>query len=135
MIVLCHGHFDLLHYGHFEHLRLARDEAQPGGLLFVSLTSGKHMRKPGHPIFTDAERLKMIRAIRYVDFAFICDSSGPEKALDEVRPDIYVKGEEYEGHLPELEYCLARGIAVKFLGKKLYGSTKLALKGGLLQSA
>ena len=130
-IVQCHGHFDLLHYGHFKHLK----EASKLGYLVVTLTSGKYMSKPGHPIFTDEERLEMISSLRCVSQALIVDSAYPYEAIDMVNPDIYVKGLEYEGRLAEFQYCFDRGIEVRFLGEKLYGSTILAKQSGILQIA
>ena len=122
MIVQCHGHFDLLHYGHLKHLQAARTL---GGRLVVSITAGRFMVKPGHPIFTDEQRKEMLEALRCVDSVVLVDTHGPEAAIEMVRPDIYVKGCEYEGRLPEMQYCLDRGIEVKFLGEKIFGSTRL----------
>jgi len=107
------------------HLEAAKVVAGKGGGVVVSLTAGKFMSKPGHPIFTDQERLDMVRALRCVDHASIVYSSGPYEAIDQVNPDIYVKGREYEGRLPEEDYCIQRGIKVVFLGEKLFGSTRL----------
>lgn len=124
MIVLSHGHFDLLHYGHFAHLKAARAVAGDG-LLVVGLTAGRFMTKFGHPIFTDEQRVEMLQELRCVDRAIIVEDSGPYKAIDQVNPDIYVKGREYEGRLPEEGYCIQRGIKVVFVGEKIFGSTRL----------
>lgn len=128
-IVQCHGHFDLLHYGHLKHLKAAAEL----GRLHVTLTAGRHMVKPGHPIFTDEQRLEMVRALRCVWQASVIDSPDAESAIKHVHPDIYVKGIEYEGRLPEQRFCEERGIKVVFLGEKLFGSTQLA--GSLLSTA
>jgi len=128
-IVQCHGHFDLLHYGHLKHL----EEASKLGRLYVTLTSGRWMVKPGHPIFTDDQRLEMVKSLRCVWKAAIVDSPDAESAIKLVHPDIYVKGKEYEGRLGEQRFCEERGIKVVFLGEKLYGSTQL--KSGLLPAS
>ena len=120
-IVQCHGHFDLLHYGHLKHLEAAAQL----GRLYVTLTAGRHMVKPGHPIFTDEQRLEMVRALRFVWKAAIVDSPDAESAIKLVHPDIYVKGREYDGRLAEKKFCEERGIKVVFLGEKLFGSTNL----------
>ena len=103
--------------------------------MVVSLTAGRWMTKPGHPLFSDEERVEMIRELRCVDSVAICDDPGPYKSIDQVNPDLYVKGIEYKGNLPEYQYCIERGIGVRFLGEKIYGSTKIALQSGLLQSS
>ena len=41
-VVLCHGVFDLLHYGHIEHLQEAKAQ---GDILVVSITSAKYVRQ------------------------------------------------------------------------------------------
>ncbi len=132
MIVQAHGHFDLLHPGHIKHLKQAEQLTwnyrfkHKKGILVVTLTAGRWMTKPGHPIFTDSERLEMLQSLRFVDQVFIIDSIEPYPAIDLVKPDIYVKGVEYEGCLREQKYCEERGIEVRFLGKKIYGSTTIA---------
>ena len=48
-IVLCHGVFDVVHSGHLEHLRQAKEQ---GKYLLVSITADKFVKKgPGRPIF------------------------------------------------------------------------------------
>lgn len=121
MIVLSHGHFDLLHYGHLKHLQ----EAAKLGTLVVSLTAGKYMTKPGHPIFTDGQRKEMLEALRCVDKVIIVEDPGPYKAINLIRPDIYVKGLEYRMSLQEKQYCEDSNIRVVFLGEKIFGSTRL----------
>lgn len=120
-VVQCHGHFDLFHYGHLKHL----EEASKLGRLYVTLTSGRYMTKPGHPIFTDEQRLEMVLSLKCVWKAAICDSPDAESAIKMVHPDIYVKGKEYDGCLAEQKFCEERGIKVVFLGEKLFGSTNL----------
>ena len=131
MIVQCHGHFDLLHYGHLLHLQAASKL----GRLTVTLTAGRHMTKPGHPIFTDEQRLEMVGALSCVNSVIVIDSPCAEDAIEEIKPDIYVKGREYAGKLPEMQYCLDRGIKVMFLGEKIFGSTRLLEQIGLLRAA
>ena len=46
-VVLCHGVFDLLHYGHIEHLEEAKKQ---GDILVVSVTAAQYVNKgPGRP--------------------------------------------------------------------------------------
>ena len=129
-IVQSHGHFDLLHYGHLLHLQAASKlcfgiKGNRTGELIVTLTAGRYMTKPGHPIFTDEQRLEMVGALRCVDSVVVIDAPDAISAIEQVWPDIYVKGREYQGRLPERQYCLDRGIKVMFLGEKIFGSTRL----------
>lgn len=91
----------------------------------VTITSGECMTKFGHPIFSDDERRKMLEELRCVDEVIVVQDAGPYRAIEMVNPDVYVKGKEYIGRLPEQKFCEDRGIEVKFLGEKLFGSTRL----------
>ena len=55
-IGLCHGVFDLIHYGHIKHLESAKKRCD---YLFVSVTSDEYIKKgPMRPIHKNNERIK-----------------------------------------------------------------------------
>lgn len=92
-LVLCHGTFDILHVGHFRHLREARSF---GDRLVVSITAAEFVRKgPGHPAHTDAERIEQLVALRCVDEVYLCQDLGGVPAIRFYRPQVYVKGCDY----------------------------------------
>ena len=93
-VVLCHGVFDLVHMGHVRHLEVARNE---GDVLIVTTTADKFVNKgPGRPIFSEQMRAEMLAAIEYVDWVAINPWPSAEPILDAVKPDVYVKGSDYE---------------------------------------
>jgi len=54
-IVLCHGVFDLVHYGHILHFKSAK---KFGDVLIVSITKDKFIKKGiGRPVFNETQRL------------------------------------------------------------------------------
>ena len=122
-VVLANGCFDPFHYGHLLHLRAARDL---GDVLVVSVTRDKHVNKgPGRPVFTEKQRCEMLRALAIVDEVVLADNA--LDALQQVDPDVFVKGREYEGNI-EAEhesYCRARGIEIAFTGTQKFSSTDL----------
>lgn len=122
MLVQCHGHFDLLHFGHLKHLKFARSL---GSKLIVTVTSDEFITKPGHPVFTSLQRIEMLKALRVVDDAYAIHAADAIPALAFVKPDIYVKGKEYEGNLVEQDYCDKHGIKVVFSDEIVFSSTKL----------
>ena len=68
--VLTVGVYDLLHYGHFELFRRARDLAGADGRLVVAVQEDAIVTKykPQTKLVYDWDtRVKMIRALRYVD--------------------------------------------------------------------
>ena len=120
-IVLCGGCFDPFHYGHLAHLEAAKRE---GELLYVAVTRDEYVNKgPGRPVFPEQERLAVVRAISCVHYAFLTSSA--IEALKYIDPDVYVKGIEYEGKLPEEEYCKREGIKIVYTREKTYSSSQL----------
>lgn len=112
--VLVGGAFDLIHYAHILTLWEAR---KYGDRLIVNVNSDARIRvKKGEarPIIPEAERIEMVRAIRWVD-EVVCltgDSEYPVlKLLDIVKPDVLVLNEvECEDFTKEKEACAVRGI-------------------------
>ncbi|KAM9456860.1 ethanolamine-phosphate cytidylyltransferase-like [Clarias gariepinus] len=63
--VWCDGCYDMVHYGHSNQLRQAK---AMGDYLMVGVHTDEEISKhKGPPVFTQAERYKMVRAIKWVD--------------------------------------------------------------------
>ncbi|KAM6957504.1 ethanolamine-phosphate cytidylyltransferase-like [Aplochiton taeniatus] len=63
--VWCDGCYDMVHYGHSNQLRQAK---AMGDYLIVGVhTDAEISKHKGPPVFTQAERYKMVRAIKWVD--------------------------------------------------------------------
>jgi rfaE bifunctional protein nucleotidyltransferase chain/domain len=93
-VVLAHGVFDLVHMGHVRHLEAARRE---GTMLIVTVTADAYVNKgPGRPIFPEAMRAEMLAALEYVDWVAVNYTPTAEPVLRAVKPDVYVKGSDYE---------------------------------------
>lgn len=96
--VLCHGVFDLFHFGHLEHLRRAR---ALGDRLVVSVVADRFITKR-LPVYSQKERVAILEACRYVDRVTLCYAPGPEEIISTLRPDIYCRGAEYKDkEMPE----------------------------------
>ena len=93
-IVLAHGVYDLVHMGHVRHLEAARRE---GDVLFITITADHQVNKgPGRPIFSENLRAEMLAALEYVDWVGISEAPSAEAVLNVIKPDVYVKGADYE---------------------------------------
>lgn len=93
-VVLCHGVFDLLHYGHMLHFREARAQ---GDVLVVTITPDVYVNKgPNRPAFTEAYRAEMLAALEIVDFVAINNWPTAVEMLRLVQPDVYAKGPDYK---------------------------------------
>jgi len=130
-VVLCHGVFDLLHYGHIEHLQEAREQ---GDLLVVSVTAAKYVRKgPGRPYFNDRQRMAFLASLEIVDYVLLSEAATVHEIVRYVQPDVYVKGREYSvakndvtGNIgAEQRIVEAYGGKIYFTNGAVYSSTKL----------
>lgn len=101
-VVQCHGCFDIVHPGHIRHLRFARSQ---GDLLLVTITGDAEMRKgEGRPLIPEELRAENLAELDCVDWVYIEQRPTASEILAEVKPDIYIKGKEYEAnHDPRFE--------------------------------
>ena len=102
-IVFTNGVFDLLHRGHVTYLARAR---ALGGSLVVAINSDASVRTLGkgddRPINGERDRAAIIAALQSVSLVTLFDENMPLVVLDLVRPQIYVKGGDYDiDALPE----------------------------------
>jgi D-beta-D-heptose 7-phosphate kinase/D-beta-D-heptose 1-phosphate adenosyltransferase len=101
-VVATGGCFDLLHAGHVRTLAAARSL---GDCLIVCLNSDASVRRikgRTRPIMSQQDRSELLLAIKCVDGVLVFDEDTPERTLERLRPDIWVKGGDYElTQLPE----------------------------------
>lgn len=94
-IVWTKGCFDILHVGHIRYLQKAKD---CGDLLIVGINSDssiKEIKGPTRPIVPEDERAELIGALGCVDQIIIFSETHPTKYLQELKPDVYAKGGDY----------------------------------------
>ena len=101
--VITYGTFDLLHYGHINLLRRAKEL---GDYLVVALSTDEFNwnEKQKKCYFTYEQRKQLLEAVRYVDLVI------PEENWDQKRTDIhdyhidtFVMGDDWKGHFDFLE--------------------------------
>lgn len=99
-IGLCVGAFDLLHPGHITHLISAKKFCD---ILIVGVTSDKYMskRKKGRPIFNERARAFFVSQLKPVDYAFISNYLTANESMHLIKPDFYIKGQDYENKKDE----------------------------------
>lgn len=130
-IVLCHGVFDLLHYGHIEHLQ---DAKKQGDVLVVSVTASKYVNKgPGRPYFSDEQRMAFLASLEIVDYVLLSEAVTVHEIVGFVQPDVYAKGKEYAAAEDDLTGNIGSeqaevekyGGRIYFTDGEVYSSTKL----------
>lgn len=93
-IVLCHGVFDLVHFGHLEHFKSARGF---GDYLIVSITRDKFIQKgPGRPVFNEHQRINYLNNIKLIDEVIISNTESAVDTINLIKPDFFVKGPDYK---------------------------------------
>ncbi len=129
-IVMCHGCFDLMHPGHIKHFQEAK---AMGDILVVTLSPDIYIDKgPGRPVFNQKLRSESISALECTDYVAINKWKTAEETLKLLKPDIYVKGQEFEqledktGKI-QREYDVVKeiGAKIKFTHEIVFSSTKL----------
>ena len=97
-IVFTNGCFDILHAGHVQYLKKAK---QFGDLLIVGLNSDRSTRKlkgPGRPINSEKDRAHVLGALSYVDYVAIFDEDTPLELIKAIQPHVLVKGADWPLH-------------------------------------
>ncbi|MEZ5308707.1 MAG: D-glycero-beta-D-manno-heptose 1-phosphate adenylyltransferase [Pyrinomonadaceae bacterium] len=95
-VVFTNGCFDLIHPGHVDLLRRAREL---GTKLIVGINSDASVRGikgPKRPLMGENERAAVLLGIRYVDDVVVFDESTPERLIREIAPDVLVKGGDWK---------------------------------------
>jgi rfaE bifunctional protein nucleotidyltransferase chain/domain len=110
-LVMTNGVFDVLHRGHVTYLEQARTL---GASLLVALNtdaSAKRLGKgPDRPLNQEVDRAIMMAALESVDLVTWFDEDTPLQLIEQVRPDVLVKGGDYDmSRLPETAVVQAYG--------------------------
>src|SRR5215211_3979784 len=95
-VVFTNGCFDLLHPGHIDLLKRAKDL---GTRLVVGINSDASVRKikgPDRPFTNERERAEILSAISAVDEVIVFDEQTPERLIKELKPDVLVKGGDWK---------------------------------------
>lgn len=118
-VVLTNGVFDILHRGHVTYLAQARSL---GASLVVAVNTDASVRRLGkgddRPINAEADRAAVLAALDSVSLVTLFDEYAPLPVLEIVRPEIYVKGGDYDmSQIPEAQLARtwgAKTVAIAF---------------------
>ncbi|GAB1613330.1 glycerol-3-phosphate cytidylyltransferase [Mammaliicoccus lentus] len=126
--VITYGTYDLLHYGHIELLRRAK---QYGDYLIVALSTDEFNKLKNKKSYYNYEQRKMmLESIRYVDL--VIPENNWEQKVDDVKTfkvDTFLMGHDWEGEFDFLkDECeviylkRTEGISTTQIKKELYGN-------------
>lgn len=94
-VVFTNGCFDIIHRGHVDLIRAARNM---GDVLVVGLNSDASVRMlkgAGRPLVPDEDRAEILASLRDVDVVVIFNEETPLELIRELRPSVLVKGGDY----------------------------------------
>jgi len=116
-VVTTNGCFDILHVGHLRYLQAAK---AMGDLLVVAVNSDRSVKTlnkgPDRPVVGEADRAELLAGLACVDYAVIFDEHTPESLLRLIKPDIHVKGGDYNPNsLPEAATLKELGTELRFV--------------------
>lgn len=110
--VITYGTFDLLHYGHINLLKRAKDL---GDYLIVALSTDEFNSKMKNKFcyFSYEQRKTLLQAIRYVDLV-IPEETWEQKKTDvnEFKVDVFVIGDDWTGRF---DFLKEQGVEVVYL--------------------
>ena len=127
-MVFTNGVFDILHRGHVACLVAARSL---GASLVVGLNSDASARQlgkgPDRPMNRELDRACVLGALACVDAVMLFDEVTPLALLARCRPDLYVKGGDYDmatlAETPLVQSWGGRALALPFVDG--YSTTQL----------
>ncbi len=96
-VIFTNGCFDILHLGHVKYLDKAK---KLGDFLIVGLNSDKsvaRLKGQNRPINSEFSRAVVLSALCSVDFVVIFDEDTPLNLIKKIKPEILVKGGDYNG--------------------------------------
>ncbi len=120
-LVFTNGVFDVLHRGHVLYLAAARELGVALLVAVNSDSSAKRLGKgPDRPLNREADRLIVVAALESVSFVTTFDEQTPCELLERCRPDVYVKGGDYDMEALEETRLVrswgGRSVAIPFVG-------------------
>ncbi len=115
-VVLANGCFDVLHAGHVSLLRRA---AGLGDYLIVAVNgdaSVKRLKGPSRPIYPIEDRAQLLGELECVWCVVVFDEDTPEGVIRAVKPDVLVKGAQYQvDQIPGAQFVIDAGGRVELL--------------------
>jgi rfaE bifunctional protein nucleotidyltransferase chain/domain len=95
-VVFTNGVFDILHRGHVEYLEKAKSL---GDVLMLGLNTDASVKKikgSNRPVMGQEDRAIVLAGLSSVDYICLFEEETPENLIQELIPDILVKGGDYQ---------------------------------------
>ena len=96
-VAFTNGCFDLLHAGHLDYLERTKALAD---VLIVGVNSDSSVRRlkgPGRPVVPASLRVRLVAALKPVDYVTLFSQDTPLSLIRALRPDVLTKGADWKG--------------------------------------
>ncbi|MDI9878819.1 D-glycero-beta-D-manno-heptose 1-phosphate adenylyltransferase [Flectobacillus longus] len=129
-IVFTNGCFDIVHLGHIDYLEKARNLGDKLVLGLNTDASVNRLKGPTRPVVNEYARSRMMAAFEFVDTVILFDEPTPLQVIEQVKPDILVKGDDYTVEtIVGSDFVLEKGGEVKTISLvEGYSTTSLIQK-------
>jgi D-glycero-beta-D-manno-heptose 1-phosphate adenylyltransferase len=108
-VAFTNGCFDILHAGHVTYLQFARAQADLLVLGLNSDASVKRNKGDNRPIHGEQERACVMAALECVDYVVLFEEDEPKALIEQLIPDVLVKGEDWAHYVSGRECVEANG--------------------------
>jgi D-glycero-beta-D-manno-heptose 1-phosphate adenylyltransferase len=115
-LILVPGCFDLLHIGHLKLFLWAR-QLDEWATVLAGVNSDQSVAaiKPGRPIIPERDRALLLMCLQPVDDVCVFDQPTPYELIQELKPNIVVKGHDWVGKfIPEQTLVNSYGGVIRF---------------------
>jgi len=96
-IVFTNGCFDVLHKGHIELFKFCKSQGDVTVAGLNSDSSVRTIKGPQRPVNNQNDRAAVLAALESVDYVTIFDEPEPLELIKKLRPDVLVKGADWQG--------------------------------------
>jgi D-beta-D-heptose 7-phosphate kinase/D-beta-D-heptose 1-phosphate adenosyltransferase len=131
-VVFTNGCFDILHCGHVAYLNFAREQGDALILGMNSDVSVKRNKGDDRPINCEQDRAEVLAALECVDYVALFDEDEPAALIEQLLPDVLVKGEDWAHYVSGREAVEAAGgkvvLAKMVAGRSTTGTIEKVLK-------
>jgi len=138
-VAILSGYFNPVHRGHIEYFKLTKEMVGEDGLVYAIINSDFQSNlKKGFSFIPEEDRLEIVKALKYVDFAMISIDQDRTvcKSIEYLctfldKPTIFCNGGDVteNNKCPEEDICKKNGIELIYgLGDKIQSSTLILEK-------
>jgi D-beta-D-heptose 7-phosphate kinase/D-beta-D-heptose 1-phosphate adenosyltransferase len=95
-LVFANGCYDILHAGHLETLKVAKSNGDKLVVAVNSDASVSRLKGSKRPVVPLQERMDLLAALECVDYVISFDEDTPLRLIEDIRPDVLVKGADWK---------------------------------------